>query len=179
MVKNPPPSLAELARRRSLRLHPAQAGLLSKIDAFGWTVIAVFAAEDEPASPPFAYTIGLSRLGGPELLITGLPGRVSAGILNNLGELVRAGHALGPGRRDGVLDNGVPLELRPFAAERYQEFLGQLIWFADTFAAGVRPAVLQVVWPDRDGRFPWDAGLEAKYRAEFARTQPLALARLN
>ena len=47
--------------------------------------------------PPFAYTIGLFGLAHPELLIFGVPPEIAAGVLNDLGERVRAGGALMPG----------------------------------------------------------------------------------
>jgi hypothetical protein len=153
--------------------------LLRKIDAFGWTVIGVSAPVGDVPSAPFAYTIGLSRLGVPELFVSGLPSRVAGSILNDLGRLAKGGTSLRSGRLDDVLANDVPLELRPFDESRAQEFLGQLIWFTDTFADGIMPSVMQVVWPDKNGHFPWDAALGAKDRADFERIQPLTLARLN
>jgi hypothetical protein len=45
---------------------------IDKIGRYGWTVIGVYGTDEEPG-PPFAYTVGLTTLGQPELSIFGLP----------------------------------------------------------------------------------------------------------
>lgn len=56
---------------------PAQA-IVRTIAEHGFAVQAVFQGPDTPA---FAYTIGLSLAGMPELVVPGLPPQVSHGIL--------------------------------------------------------------------------------------------------
>jgi hypothetical protein len=62
----------------------------------GWALQAVLADED---SPPFVYTVGLSGFDHPELILFATSQATAATVLNDLGELVRAGHDLGPGDR--------------------------------------------------------------------------------
>lgn len=118
----------------------------------GHQVIGVFPAdEDDP--PPFAYTVGRTAKGRPELLITGpLPPPVAGAILNDAAARddespLEPGQAVG-----GLLQGGYVLqvvEADPLAGEMYQ---------ALAFYDGQDVRALQLVWPDQDGLFPWDAG---------------------
>lgn len=50
-----------------------------------------------PPEQQFGYTIGLTELGHPELLVRGLGGRESAALLNRWGDVVLGGEALDAG----------------------------------------------------------------------------------
>lgn len=127
----------------------------------GWYIQYVFACEvggDDVASPPFAYTVGLFGLHHPELLILGVSPETATGVLNCLGDRVRAGEDLLPGQIvtfDQWAHQIVP-EVVPnpgeivFAANRYY---GR----PDAYSV----PVLQLSYDDRAGRFPWEAGYEA------------------
>ncbi|MGI9004114.1 MAG: DUF4262 domain-containing protein [Pseudonocardia sp.] len=64
------------------------------IRRYGWALQAVLGDEE---SPPFAYTVGLSGFDHPELILFAAAQATAATVLNDLGELVRAGHALTAG----------------------------------------------------------------------------------
>jgi len=65
----------------------------------GWALQAVLGDED---GPPFVYTVGLSGFGHPELILFATGQTTASAVLNQLGELVRAGHRLSAGERVGV-----------------------------------------------------------------------------
>lgn len=105
--------------------------------------------------PPFAYTVGLFGMGHPELLILGVSPATASGVLNTLGERVRAGADLVPGelitfeewpRR--IIAEQVP---NPgdivFAANRHY-------WRPPEYSV----PVLQLSYDDENGRFPWEPG---------------------
>ncbi|WP_396922587.1 DUF4262 domain-containing protein [Mycolicibacterium sp.] len=115
--------------------------LRRQIAKCGWTVQYV------EGRSPFGYTIGLSEVGLPELLVTGLPPETSLRLLNTVaGYLV---HECVPAPGDTMsLPDG---------------------WFAE-FVAVAEPTAhmgfavrmcgpdiraLQLVWHDRDGHSPW------------------------
>ena len=116
------------------------------IDGLQWAVQYV---EDEDR--PFAYTIGLTDLGLPELLITGLPPRTSGRLLNSLAH--------------DMVDDGTVL--RPAMHIDYQsEFLLEVVKvdhpdvhlrFAVAIC-GPEVRALQLVWADDFRRWPWDRG---------------------
>ena len=110
-----------------------------------WVVIGV---ERDGHRPPYSYTVGLSELGRPELLITGLSKDRAANILTAVAEqLIESetpvpGAMLRlPGKRPGevvrVAEPGVHLEV---AADIFPDQL----------------SALQLVYADSRGRWPWD-----------------------
>lgn len=119
----------------------------------GWAVELIEAGEDESA-PPFAYTVGLHKaFGAPELIIFDLSHDVMGRILNDLGERIRAGETLPIGEPISEILQGYPLRLREVhASESYREHVGYALWFN----GGYGFPLLQVLWPDKRGRFPDD-----------------------
>jgi hypothetical protein len=110
--------------------------------------------EDEPT---FAYTVGLQRLfKHPELILVGLPHETAGGILNLIGERIRAGERFDGGSIvEGVLQNDIALRLRAVTSrEAYREHVGYALWFygGDWFP------LLQCLWPDKGARYPGDDG---------------------
>jgi hypothetical protein len=109
-------------------------------------------------SVPFAYTVGLFGMNHPELLIFGVSQETAGGVLNELGDRIRAGEDLLPG------------QLVTF--ERWQHKIvpedvpnpGEIVLSANRFYS--RPAelsvpVLQLTYDDKAGRFPWNPGYAA------------------
>ena len=131
---------------------------LEIIDRFGWAVIGVGGGTcDEPGCDggenddgvEFAYTVGLSVYGFPEVITYGLPQQIAATCLNLVGEQVRAGR---------------PPVVGGFVGRVFAGHPGYLIDVQDTsdlvVAEQIYPEVVaaQLVWPDRRGRFPWHPG---------------------
>ena len=71
------------------------------IGKFGWAVVHVLPTEDDPEDTvPFAYTVGLTGYGFPELTIAGLPPETGHLLLNEVAGRVRdEGLLLGHGQR--------------------------------------------------------------------------------
>lgn len=132
----------------------------------GWSVEAIEAGRGED-EPPFAYTVGLHKsFSHPELIVVGLPPDVAIGVLNGCGERVKEGLPLPVAERIGGILEGYDVTFRPVRdEERYREHVGYAIWFNK----GTAFPLLQLLWPDKDGRFPGDPGA-----ATFmAKRQPL------
>jgi hypothetical protein len=123
-------------------------GIAAKIRRFGWNVTGVWGG----STPEWAYSIGIwHTLRAPEVCLFGLPAQTATGIVNVVGGLARDGEELREGRRDDVL-NGYDVELRIVHPLWYQRFFGAGLDFY------VRPPLpmVQLLWPDRAGRFPWE-----------------------
>jgi hypothetical protein len=113
----------------------------------GWVVQGV---ERDRIHPPWAYTVGLSAHGEPELVVTGLPFRRAAALLDDVAEHVMHAVAPRPGEqitlRDGplieVVKVAVPSAHLALAVEIYSP----------------RLRALQVVHADDRGHWPWDVG---------------------
>lgn len=110
-------------------------------------------SDDE--GPPFAYTVGLFGLNHPELLIFGVSSHDASAILNELADRVRKGENLLAGQ---------PITLEDWPYEIVPEEVpnpGEVVFEANRFYARppeVSVPVLQLTYPDEEGRFPWDAG---------------------
>lgn len=134
------------------------------VTEFGWHVMGVGAGGEAPAD--WAYSIGLwHTLRSPEVCVFGLPMDVGMPVVNAAGHGIRDGRPLEPDqRRDDVLD-GCDVALRPVHPSWYLAFFGAGVDFCQ---APPWP-VMQVFWPDKSGRFPWDEEV-----SDYCRTsQPL------
>ncbi|MGJ6127207.1 DUF4262 domain-containing protein [Mycolicibacterium sp. Y3] len=125
----------------------------AKIAANGWTVIAVFATAAQ-LGPSFAYTVGLSEQGLPELSVYGLPGRVAHSLLNEVARrMVGSKCALQTGERiEGVLVDDVALVAVAMSDARELNLVREIY--------GSVAAAVQVVWPDANGLLPWENGAQ-------------------
>lgn len=142
-------------------LDQSNAQLTQVVRRHGWAVQYVGGGEcsvpdccpSDPSASPFAYTIGLFGLDHPELLISGLEMGLATDVLNELGESVRAGGALLPGREVATETWDRPLIPEPVPNP------GDIVFTANRYyrrpdAASV--PVLQLSYPDDLGRYPWD-----------------------
>ena len=138
-------------------MHPAEQKVHDDVRDYGWHVIWVFNAE-----PEFAYTIGLHRtFGQPEVIVFGLPRKVAHSVLNAVAEEVRSGRTFASGSVSGEILEGYEVAFRPVPLAAYEEHLGWGLWF---YGEPTFP-VLQLVYPDRDGHFPWHPGVADSFRA--------------
>lgn len=119
---------------------------------FGWHAALV---QGSRTSPPLAYTIGaFTSWRVPEVAIVGLPDRTAHAILTDVVKHLREGLELAPGRRYDQFLNDYPVEFRPIHEDHYHAQLGMGV----RFHGGTDFPALQCVWPDREGRFPWEPG---------------------
>ena len=143
----------------------SEAKAISDIETYGWHCVLVadeyhpHHAEANAALGPhevydaaFAYTVGLWRTyGHPELILVGR-WRHAHGYLSVLAEMIGEGRRFDPGdATDEVLD-GYDVRFGPVSEERRLELLTWSDWAnrREPFEA------LQVVLPDREGRWPDD-----------------------
>lgn len=125
--------------------------LSTTVAACGWVVQGV---ERERDRPPWAYTVGLTEHGRPELLVTGLPLPRAGALLNDLAE-----HALQTDPHDHGdqewLPGGVVVEY-VYVPHPEVHLLHAVALYGPAVTA------LQVVWTDDRGRWPWAAGFRGR-----------------
>jgi hypothetical protein len=121
-------------------------------DRYGWAIPGV---EGDRIRPPWAYTLGLTELGAPELVVTGMKLSRAAGVLNGLAahvhhaspaEPFQSGDRFTPGYAGAPRVEFVALE----HADAHLHIAVQM------FGPDVRG--LQIVWADDRGRWPWERG---------------------
>ena len=132
------------------------------IEEHGWSVVVV---AEELEVPGWAYSVGMwHTMRAPEVCMFGLRGRDMHTWVNAAGQQVRAGQPLrADEERLGVLD-GFPVVVRPVHPSWHDEILG----LACDFYRGPVPA-MQLVWPDRQGLFPWQPGAGERCRTHQPR----------
>ncbi len=112
----------------------------------GWSVIGV-------GSGPggWTYTVGLSQHNHPEILCLGLPHKLAGAVLNDLGKRVKAGQR--PPIDEPIMDaleGGFPVKL----VRVPRDGLGHYTRAAEAHYPGCE--ILQMVWPDPNGKLPDD-----------------------
>jgi hypothetical protein len=130
-----------------------------QVQEHGWSVVSVAPEHEQPG---WAYSVGMwHTMRAPEVCMFGLRGRDMHTWLNAVGQQVRSGQPLRAGEeRLGVLD-GFPLMVRPVHPTWYAD----LFELALEFYRSAPPPVLQLLWPDRHGVFPWQPGAGQRCRA--------------
>jgi len=137
--------------------------LIEDVKKFGWTVNLIEATEYLPS---FAYTVGLwKNYNHSELIAFGLTTKTLHAILNIGGELVKDGVTLKVScDYDNFFESG-QVQLLQVDQRNLKDYFGYAIWFNQTSDF---PA-LQLVWTDRNNKYPWDNGFEE----EFIYRQPM------
>lgn len=125
----------------------------AKIGRHGFVVVAVFGS---PETVPFAYTVGLTEIGEPELMLLGqIPAQLAKVVLDNLAmRVVRDGQRFRPGDvPPDVLHNGYEVMIcGPVPAlmvRKYPPGLAGMLYGQQAVS------VYQVVCQDRNHRYPW------------------------
>jgi Domain of unknown function (DUF4262) len=111
---------------------------------------AVQGVEGDRHWAPWAYTVGLTGYGRPELLVTGLSYARSAQLLNDVAAHVLHAEAPKPGEVVPLVDGPV-IEIVEVA-----EPTVHLAVAVDIYGFGIR--ALQLVHADDRGHWPWEVG---------------------
>lgn len=130
------------------------------VEENGWCAEPVAGSEDPPR-PPYTYTVGFEEsFEHPEVVIFGLQPVAARGLMEMMAEHLDAGGTLPVGEFVGLLDNGLRCALLPVRLTDHRDLFTGLSAYH-----GERPfRVEQFVWPDRQGRLPWDPGYEERLR---------------
>jgi hypothetical protein len=133
--------------------------VLQRLEATGWFVNKI--AEDGEG-PGFAYSFGLyERYRHPEIIIFGLPLDTMHRLINDIGKQVSGGKQYGDGDQSRDLLEDYTCVFRRVNPLRYRSTLTWTVWY---YQSASFPA-LQLFWPDKAGRFPWDQGCSESFRA--------------
>lgn len=144
-------------RRSPARSGPRGHGarLVELVRRYGWAVQHVVPGGDEPG---FSYTVGLARVGLPELVVFGHGQDCAHDLLNAVAGRLWDG---APYRDDALVDDvlvrGSLMLVRAVDTTRH------LVW-AHELAAGRWPVdAWQLVLPDAEGRWPWEPGSQVAH----------------
>jgi hypothetical protein len=133
------------------------------IEKYGLQVMSIRASDYLPS---FSYSIGLlESYRHPELICFGLSINLMHTLINDVAALIKQGEKIEPGRNyDNIFANSVAQFVQVDAGNVPDYFKLALNYYQlDQIPA------MQLVWTDRENRFPWDVGFEE----EFVYKQPL------
>jgi hypothetical protein len=141
------------AREAKLREAGHRIEMLTNIRRDGYHKMGVFSETE--GEPEFSYTVGLFHTyEHPEVIIFGLEINAEFAVLHTVQELVANGMMFSHGDESFEVLDGTSVVFVDFSRVKYDEYLGQ----AENFYQSDDFPVLMLVWPDRDGVFPWSDG---------------------
>jgi len=130
------------------------------VEENGWCAEPVSPVEDPP-TPGYTYTIGFeSTFRHPEVVIFGLQPVAARGLLEMISIHIDAGGVIPDGMFVGLLDNDLPAAMLPVDMGEHAD----LFWSASEFHGNEDYRVCQFIWPDRNGKMPWDEGYDDRLR---------------
>jgi hypothetical protein len=126
------------------------------------SVLASTEGDDAQAHVPFTYTIGLSDLGWPELIIAGVAGQNAGQILNAIvDQCLESFGAPVEGVRMNRVVQDFPVRFQSISDAQRDEYMRWAVARQER-VNGPPPRALQVVFPDPVGLWPDDPECEAK-----------------
>lgn len=151
-------------RARTDELLPPDRQLLDDVDEYGVHIVHV--PENDDGEPGFSFTVGLwHSFEQPEIVVFGLPEEVAHDLLNSIADEAAEDKKFLSDTRHEELLVGYAVRFVAVPKERYGDYLGSAMWAYE----GADFPCVQLVWPDKQGRWPWEPGV----REGFAESQPV------
>lgn len=133
------------------------------IETKGFAVEPVAAdPSTDPPSPAYTYTIGVpAAVGYPEIAVFGLTPVASTGLLELVVDACRGGTEIPVGiELVGLLDNDLRCLFAPIDLEQWGgHFATATAWYR-----GEPFDLVQLLYPDRNGFMPYEAGFDQRMR---------------
>lgn len=105
--------------------------------------------------PAFSYTVGMRESQGhPEFIAMGLSLELNSHLVVEACERVKAGETIEPDREYTGFIEGYPIRFVKVLQEHMPNHFG----YAREYFGGWDFEVLQIVWPDKQGLWPWNEG---------------------
>jgi hypothetical protein len=119
----------------------------------GWAVQGVFPTDDCPGDE-FAYSVGFTKMGHPEVVVVGLGSDAGGVLINAVGRRIANGERFEDG---DVLAASEGLGRFGFVECDNDELGVARQLYGDDVRA------LQLLWPDSAGHLPWDADYDRSF----------------
>jgi len=136
--------------------------VVANVDRYGWHCTSVSGGPDD-GGPEFAYTVGLFHsYRQPEFIVFGLDPGIAHAILGILAAAAAADDMYVLDKPCDALVENYECVFVEVPRARLSDYVFSASWF---YAGRVFP-LYQVVWPDREGRYPWNEGATPDPRHE-------------
>ena len=129
------------------------------IERFGCSVNHILA---EGELPPFSFSVGIEATSSaPEVVVVGLKKDLAHFIVNEYNRRVRAGESFVPGQRYKGFLEGFEVAAEAVDRAHYKEYFGYNL----RYYCGDNFRVLQLVYPNRSGVWPWQVEADSWFKA--------------
>jgi hypothetical protein len=137
---------------------PSEREILADITDFGLHIVH---RPGSPAAPAYSCTAGLyDSFGQPEVIVFGLPQDVAEELLQAIADGCEGGATYVAGTKHEGLLQGYPVRFLEVPAAARGDWFAAAQW---AYEGAEFPAV-QLVWPDPQGRWPWDPTARQGFR---------------
>lgn len=137
--------------------------VLKDVEESGCHIVVLPAVQGRPA---LAYSIGLyHNYDHPEILVCGLRPGTMQNLITCICADIQRGNPFPAGSRHSEIIAMFDCEFRAVDRSHYPAILGNARWF---YGTGDEFPVLQCLWPDKAGLYPW----EAEFNPKLAEIQP-------
>jgi hypothetical protein len=141
---------------RASHLSQEEERTIGHIEDFGCSVVSVTRTK---YGHGWSYTVGVfDTCGKPEIITVGLPPKTAHFALNEAAKLLRNDIDLTKGRHRDLVGK-VECEFRSVDRKWIARLMGWAAWYYD----GADVPALQVVYPDRENRFPEENGFDRAF----------------
>jgi hypothetical protein len=133
------------------------------IETNGWALEPVGARPDtDPPTPAYAYSIGMTdAVAFPDVAVFGLTPVAANGLVTLVADACRGGTEIPLGvELVGLLDNELRCSFAPVDLDTH----GHLFSTAASWYRGAPFSMVQLIYPDRNGFMPYEAGYEQRMR---------------
>lgn len=142
-----------------MKLSATEQKILTDVDQHGFHIERMAAQNGQPG---WAYSIGIHKtVQQPEIIVFGLRPDTMQLLINNTAERMNDGVTYADGTEDDELLQGYTCMFKSVREIWYDVTVGRASWFY----GGSSFPLLQLYWPDRNGKFPWDPKCQPEVRA--------------
>jgi hypothetical protein len=123
----------------------------------GWAAVGV-----SDGCPPFVYSVGLlPTFKHPELIVFGLEGGTAHTILSQMVNRIRYKESFaGPAAVSNVLAGDRLLAIRAVHTTQIETYFAHSMLYCLLMGVEGELPAMQLFWPDKNGKFPFDAGCD-------------------
>lgn len=133
--------------------------LMHNIETYGFQVTSVF--DPKGKDPNFAYSIGIQKTTGkPEMIVFGMPPRTAHYLISTYFEQAKAGRRFVPSRPYGGFSKEHRVFVQPVLRGKYAHYMAA----ADGYYGERGYQAVQLIYPDKQGRWPWNADVLPRFK---------------
>jgi Domain of unknown function (DUF4262) len=132
--------------------------VIANVNEYGWHCVNVL---EDDGHPSWSYTIGLYETWEhPELIVIGRSRATSHAMLKTLSDDIELNDPPNLTDPNGHLLLGMTCHFLEVNPRYYSDYVGFALWF---YRKRKFP-LYQIVWPDREGVYPWDENASRHFK---------------